>query len=89
MVAVIDHAFATLSQYTPKLFQTRYIALGTAAVDDGMGVSEKFGQVYGNTAQLVNAVAAVFRSDCLSISSKNQAAICQLSSSCPSKPSGP
>ena len=59
MVAVINHAFATFAQYTPKLFQARYIALGTAAVDDGMGVGEKFGKVYGNTAQLVNAVAAV------------------------------
>jgi hypothetical protein len=38
MVAVINHAFATFSQYTPKSLQTRYIALGTAAVDDGMGV---------------------------------------------------
>ena len=60
MVAVIDHPVATLAQYAPKLFQTCYIAFGTATVDDGMGVSEKFGQVYGNAAQLVNAVAAVF-----------------------------
>ena len=60
MVTVIDHALATFSQHTAKLFQARYITLGAALVDNGVGVGEKFGQVYGNAAQLVNAVTTVF-----------------------------
>jgi len=56
---IINDPLLTFPQHASEFIEARYIALGAAAVDDGVGIGEKFRHVYRNPTQLGDAVAAV------------------------------